>query len=546
MTQKKTPKHKPESNPKNKQVTSKVANEKSLDLSDFQSKVLDPYMAGKADQALQGDAAMARSILPPSTAQKRSFASLVFEYPAFEASKCVACMECVIECPDAAIYARVTPEKERGDCVAAIADTGRQAGIGQRFAKTQKFWEAMEKKQKPPGHFSIWVDPDKCKGCGECAAICHEHGALVMKHKDEVDMDAERDSFRFMREKLPATPTNFINDKLLVDLFLLDDHWVYRGGAGACKGCGEITALKMALTATSAKYGSNMAIVAATGCNSVFSSTYPYNIFSVPWTNPLFENAPATAIGVRMRLNQTGKKDTKLWVVGGDGAMGDIGFQSLSRMLMSGEDIKVLVMDTQVYSNTGGQASGSTFQGQNAKMSACGLSNNGKSEHRKELGLILMTHPDAYIAQVSPAYYNHFLRAVLGALEYPGPAVILAYSPCMPEHGIGDDAAFAQSHAAVTSRAYPIYIYDPRAGKTIKERLDLRGNPSISEAWHTDAKTGELRDFVWFARKEERFAKLFGKDGAPTDDLLKAKDDRNRNWSILKELAGMTTQPSAQ
>jgi pyruvate/2-oxoacid:ferredoxin oxidoreductase beta subunit len=90
----------------------------------------------------------------------------------------------------------------------------------------------------------------------------------------------------------------------------------------------------------------------------------------VSWTNSLFENAPADAMGIRARWDQLGWQARRLWVLGGDGAMLDIGFQSLSRMLVSGMDIKVLVLDTQVYSNTGGQASTASYTGQDAKMAA--------------------------------------------------------------------------------------------------------------------------------------------------------------------------------
>ena len=86
------------------------------------------------------------------------------------------------------------------------------------------------------------------------------------------------------------------------------------------------------------------------------------------WTNSLFENAPADAMGIRARWDQLGWQARRLWVLGGDGAMLDIGFQSLSRMLASGLDIKVLVLETQVYSNTGGQASTASYTGQNTKM----------------------------------------------------------------------------------------------------------------------------------------------------------------------------------
>src|SRR5260370_21486696 len=92
----------------------------------------------------------------------------------------------------------------------------------------------------------------------------------------------------------------------------------------------------------------------------------------VPWTNSMFENAPADTLGVRMRWDQLGWSDKPLWCVGGDGAMFDIGFQSLSRLLASGMNVKVLVLDTQVYSNTGGQASSSSYTRQNTKMSGQG------------------------------------------------------------------------------------------------------------------------------------------------------------------------------
>jgi len=138
--------------------------------------------------------------------------------------------------------------------------------------------------------------------------------------------------------------------------------------------------------------------------------------------------------------------------LGGDGAMYDIGFQSLSRLLMSGMDIKVLVLDTQVYSNTGGQISTATFTGQNAKMAAFGKTSPGKREHRKELATIAMMHPGVYVAQTTLAHLNHFYRAVMEANEYPGPAVVICYAACMPEHGIADDRAVAQAKLTADSR----------------------------------------------------------------------------------------------
>jgi pyruvate ferredoxin oxidoreductase beta subunit len=278
--------------------------------------------------------------------------------------------------------------------------------------------------------------------------------------------------------------------------------------------------------------------VAETGCNSVFGSTYPFNPFTVPWTNSLFENGPADAMGIRLRWDQAGHADRRLWVFGGDGAMFDIGFQSLSRMVASGMDIKVLVLDSGAYSNTGGQASTASFGGQVAKLAAYGKTEHGKQEKRKELGRILMAHGDAYIAQVAASNINHLYKAIMEANAYPGPAVLVAYTPCMPEHGIGDDAANRQAKLAVDSRTFPLFTYDPRRGTKLSERLSLQGNPAIKEDW-TKSPDGNVFDFIAFARTEGRFAQNFDKEGNPSVELQQTQEDRLQNWQILQEMAGI-------
>ena len=305
-------------------------------------------------------------------------------------------------------------------------------------------------------------------------------------------------------------------------------------------GCGEATAIRMMLAATGFVYGKNScAIVASTGCNTVYASTYPYNPFLVPWTNSLFENNSADAMGIRMRWNQIGFKDKKLWAIGGDGAMLDIGFQSLSRLLTSGMDIKVLILDTQAYSNTGGQASTGSFLGQDAKMSTIGKAIQGKTERRKEIANIAMMHPDVFVAQTVSSLSNHFYNAIMAANEYPGPAVINVYTSCQPEHGIADDASASQGKLAVYSRAFPLLVYDPRAGTKMKERLSLRGNPAVKEDWYKNPSTGETVDFISFAKTEGRFSKQFDKEGKPSQTLQKSQEDRLSNWHLLQELAGL-------
>jgi len=202
-------------------------------------------------------------------------------------------------------------------------------------------------------------------------------------------------------------------------------------------------------------------------------------------------------------------------------------------------NIKVFVLDTQVYSNTGGQASTSSYTGQNTKMSVHGKAIAGKQERRKEIAQIAMMHPRTFVAQTTCAHVNHFYKSVLDALEFDGPAIVCCYTTCQPEHGVADNMATDQARLAVDTRAFPLLIYDPRKGDTIKERLSLQGNPAQNEDWWTNPKTGQAVDFIDFARSEGRFSKHFDKAGNPSPTLLIAKQDRLENWHVLQDLAGV-------
>ncbi|HKW96484.1 MAG TPA: 2-oxoacid:acceptor oxidoreductase family protein [Bryobacteraceae bacterium] len=503
---------------------------------EFCEGVVESYARGR-EAELPADIFSARSLMPPSTALHRSFRHLAPNIPQLDSSKCVGCMECVNQCPDTAILARVAEPDALEARLAKIEREDLRENLRTLFAKTNKYHELPVKRGETGGLFGIFVDPDKCKGCGECVTACGSHLALAMVAKSGVNL-TEYDLGMDLFHHLPDTPARFINEKALGDMMLATRSMLYSGGAGSCMGCGEGTALRLMLAATGFVYGNEVGIVAATGCNTVFGSTFPFNPFKIPWTNSLFENAPADAMGVRLRWDQEGHQKRRLWVVGGDGALYDIGFQSLSRLLASGMDIKVLVLDTQVYSNTGGQSSTATFTGQAAKMAAFGKASPGKREHRKELATIAMMHPGVYVAQTTPAHMNHFYKAVMEANEYPGPAVVICYAACMPEHGIPDDRAVAQAKLAADSRTFPVLIYDPRKGDRIKERLSLQGNPNMKEDWFKNPKTGEPVDFVAFARTEGRFARHFP-DGQADEFIRQAQQDRLDNWHRLQELAGL-------
>jgi pyruvate/2-oxoacid:ferredoxin oxidoreductase beta subunit/ferredoxin len=509
---------------------------------DFNRRVIGAYQEGKGSAVLPADLGVARSLIPPGTGALRDFSYIAPEIPQFIAERCVGCMSCVTECPDTAILGKAIPASKVARALETIDDESERAWVRSHWSRTRKYYDVPEKKGEEGALFGIFIDPTKCKGCAECVQVCDEldYHALKMVGKDEKTLPRYRAAFNLFRDIGP-TPKNYINERALADFMLAEESaLLYVGGAGSCMGCGEATAIRMMLAATGFVNGpQNIGIVAATGCNTVYGSTYPYNPYLVPWTNSLFENAPADAMGVRARWDQMGWQHRKLWIIGGDGAMYDIGFQSLSRMLASGMDINVLVLDTQVYSNTGGQASTASFAGQDAKMAAFGRECEGKRERRKELSQICMMHPGVYVAQTTAAHINHFYKAVIEANEYPGPAVINVYTTCQPEHGVPDCNSARQAKLAVESRAFPLFIYDPRKGEKIREHLSLVGNPAQKEDWWTPPKSEQPFTFIDFARTEGRFAKQFDQNGNPLAMLVHAQQDRLRNWHMLQELAGL-------
>ncbi len=513
-----------------------------VDAANFFDRVLPLYEHGVGDVELEADIDTARSVIPAGSGGPRDFSFIAPEIPEFIGPNCVGCMECVTECPDTAILGKVVPQSKLDAAMAALPPDQRARFEGD-WARTRKYWQTYEKQGKEPGYFGIFIDPTKCKGCAECVQVCDDN-ALRMIKKTDVNMPLFREKFDHFRSRGP-TPPEYINEKVLADMMLADSSLQYVGGAGSCAGCGEASVLRMFIAATCFKHGpENVGLIAATGCNTVYTSTYPYNPYTLPWANSLFENAPTFAMGVRARWDQQGWEKKRLWVIGGDGAMMDIGFQSLSRMLMSGMDIKVIVLDTQVYSNTGGQASTSTFMGQNTKMSVHGREIAGKTERRKELAQIVMAHPDVFVAQTTAMHINHFYKAVLRANEYKGPAVIICYTTCQPEHGVGDHLAGERARLAVDSRTFPLISYDPEAGERIRDRLSLKGNPVPDKDWYVNPKTGERVDFIAFARGEGRFEKHFDAEGTASSALQLANEDRRRNWRMLQEMAGIEPEAS--
>jgi pyruvate-ferredoxin/flavodoxin oxidoreductase len=200
---------------------------------------------------------------------------------------------------------------------------------------------------------------------------------------------------------------------------------------------------------------------------------------------------------------------------------------------MTGTPVKILVLDTQVYSNTGGQACTSSFISQVADMSPYGAAWKGKREIRKEMSLIGMAHRSAYVLQGSIANITHLIEGYIDGLNSRRPALFNIYAVCQPEHGVADNASAKQAKLAVEGRAYPLLKYNPDAGDTLEECLDLSGNPAPDQDWpvyplkYKDEKGVEKvmelpMTFADFAMTEGRFRKHFRKAPAETwnDNML--------------------------
>ncbi|MBK6879655.1 MAG: pyruvate:ferredoxin (flavodoxin) oxidoreductase [Elusimicrobia bacterium] len=208
-----------------------------------------------------------------------------------------------------------------------------------------------------------------------------------------------------------------------------------------------------------------------------------------------------------------------LWIVGGDGWAYDIGYGGLDHVLASGENVNVLILDTEVYSNTGGQSSKSTPFGAIAKFAS-----GGKGKPKKDLGLIAMTYQNIYVAQVAMAANdNQALKAFIEAEQYDGPSLIIAYSPCI-EHGYDLSGSIKQTKSAVDSGYWPLFRYDPRLAKQGKNPFQLDSK-----------KTLPLRDHLL---GENRFVPLTkGKDDQTLQSMDLAQKAIDARWAFYERLA---------
>ncbi|HOK62208.1 MAG TPA: thiamine pyrophosphate-dependent enzyme, partial [Tenuifilum sp.] len=213
-----------------------------------------------------------------------------------------------------------------------------------------------------------------------------------------------------------------------------------------------------------------------------------------------------------------------VWIFGGDGWAYDIGYGGLDHVLSTGEDVNILVLDTEVYSNTGGQASKSTPAAAVAKFAA-----SGKRVRKKDLGMMAMSYGYVYVAQVAMgADHNQYFKAIKEAEAYPGPSLIIAYSPCI-NHGIRKGMGSTQNEAKMAVKAgyWHLYRYNPM--------LEAEGkNP-----FQLDSKEPEWNLFQDFLKGEVRYTSLQLSFPQQAEELFKAAEE-NAKWryNTYKKMAG--------
>ncbi|MCA9081523.1 MAG: pyruvate:ferredoxin (flavodoxin) oxidoreductase, partial [Planctomycetaceae bacterium] len=219
--------------------------------------------------------------------------------------------------------------------------------------------------------------------------------------------------------------------------------------------------------------------------------------------------------------------DRSVWIIGGDGWAYDIGFGGVDHVLASGQNVNILVLDTQVYSNTGGQASKATPLGAIAKFAT-----GGKTARRKDLGLLAVDYGNVYVAQIAMgAHPLQTLKALREAESYPGTSLIIAYSPCIA-HGIDMSKMIGRQKDATGSGFWPLYRYDPRNAHEGDRPFKL------------DSRRPK-QTFQEFAMGEARFAALQRSNPQAAEKLFKrAQQEIDDRWHYYEQMAGVEREIS--
>lgn len=406
--------------------------EKHID-NEFYTNIMNPIEKLSGDK-LPVSVFNKEGIVPQGTAEfeKRGIAD---NLPKWIPSNCVQCGHCVIACPHNAIRPILTK-----------AETPEELEFAKAYGMNGYLYR-------------LQISPEDCTGCGVCANSCiAKEKALEMVSASTI-LEKEKKNYAISKTIKTEKTTLFSTD-LPKGLQFKD---CYFGFSGACGGCGETPYIRLATSL----FGDKMIIANATGCSSIYGGSYPScpylkdeNGKGPAWANSLFEDNAEFGLGIKLGSKYTANENQSVWIIGGDGWAYDIGYGGLDHILNGKENVNVLVLDTEVYSNTGGQASKSTPRGAMAK-----FANSGKKTKKKDLVSIAIASKNCYVAQVSlGANMNQCIKAFKEAESFDGPSLIVAYSPCT-NHGIDMSQTSTEMRKAVECGYWTLMRYNPQTNK---------------------------------------------------------------------------------
>ncbi|MEH0876381.1 pyruvate:ferredoxin (flavodoxin) oxidoreductase [Pectobacterium cacticida] len=537
---------------------------------DFVKTVTATMLAGLGD-TLPVSALPPDGTWPTGTTQweKRNIAEAI---PLWQPQICTQCNHCVAACPHAAIRAKVVPPEAMENAPASLQSLDVKA----RDMRGQKY--------------VLQVAPEDCTGCNLCVEVCPAKDrqnpqikAINMASRLD-NLATEKENFDFFLH-LPEIDKSTLERIDIRTSQLISPLFEY---SGACSGCGETPYIKL-LTQL---YGDRLLVANATGCSSIYGGNLPTTPWTTDangrgpaWANSLFEDNAEFGLGFRLSVDQHRQRavrllnklapqlpsdlvsalqeasiapdlrrqqieqlrgllatindadaaelaneadhfvDKSIWLIGGDGWAYDIGYGGLDHVMSLSENVNVLVLDTQCYSNTGGQQSKATPLGAVTK-----FGEKGKRKARKDLGINVMMYGHVYVAQISlGAQLNQTVKAIQEAEAWPGPSLIIAYSPC-EEHGY--DLAFShdQMRQLTATGFWPLYRFDPRRLEEGKPALVTDSRPPSSSLSET-------------LLKEQRFRRLNSMMPEDTVRLYEeAEEDLRRRFDFLSTMAGKAVQ----
>jgi pyruvate-ferredoxin/flavodoxin oxidoreductase len=499
--------------------------------------------------------------------------NIALEIPVWDEALCIQCGKCVLVCPHAVIRAKV---------VGAGALAGAPPGFRTAPARWREFPDALFTLQVAPEDCTgcaLCVEICPAKSKSEV-----RHKALDLAAQPPI-RDAQSECWRFFLD-LPETDRQALNPGQVKDAQLLEPLFEFSGACAGCGETSYVKlvsqlfgdrALIANATGCSSIYG---------GSQPTTPWTVGRDGRGPAWANSLFEDNAEFGLGMRLALDaqaaharelvhrltpaigdelaaailgadqstetglvaQRGRigelrarlrgletRDAKdllgladalvrksVWIVGGDGWAYDIGYGGLDHVLASGHDVNVLVLDTEVYSNTGGQMSKATPRGAVAKFAS-----GGKSAAKKDLGLMAMTYGSVYVARVAMGGNDaQTLKALREAEAYPGPALVIAYSHCIA-HGYDLRFGMDQQKAAVLSGHWPLYRYHPDLVKEGKNPLQLDSRPPSLP----------LKKYAY---NETRYSMLAHSHPEAAAELLeRAQQDVRSRWHVYEYWAAM-------